>query len=237
MKSLVIAAFAAAVCVVPCFGIDLTASSVPGSGIGDSRQSFCDPPSEIQWLQLPNYLNGLASSTCFAGVGDVKTAENFTGNGSEINGVGFWWQYNDAVPAAPRFFVRIYERAADGCPGTLLFEAECDVVVIGSGDGSIANPIEYFCDFGDNGSPNFLTDDGVAYSLSIQNDNCPTTTLAYWATAVGDGVPGCVIAPDFGIPDWDNSLYPWDFAFYLCTSFGETPVEETSWTSVKALYR
>jgi hypothetical protein len=63
----------------------------------------------------------------------------------------------------------------------------------------------------------------------------------FWSTGVGlDSFPSCAKAPGFGYPDWTPStvaigLY-FDQAFYLCNG-APTPVEETSWTSLKALYR
>ena len=30
--------------------------------------------------------------------------------------------------------------------------------------------------------------------------------LAFWASGLGDGLYGCIIAPDFGIPDWETGV-------------------------------
>jgi hypothetical protein len=137
------------------------------------------------------------------------------------------------LPADPGFTVRIYHTAANGCPdGEPLFVADCDVVAVGPGAGDLFDPIEYYCDFSENGFIDFLKVDGIEYSISIQNTNCPGEgTGAYWAYGTGDGVYGCVLAPDFEFPEWTSKSdagYPWDFAMYLCNESPSSAVGATA---------
>lgn len=208
-----------------------------GVGIENVVQEFCDDP-DIKNLQLPDGINGLAASVCFADIGPVEITERFIGDGEDITGVGFWFDMLGGLPPTPTFVVRIY-LTAGGCPGAMVYEHECDALQ-GGGTGDVSDPVEYFCDFSD--AP-FYKEPGVDYSISVSNANCPGAfgASAFWATAAGDGLHGCIIAPDFGFPNWtpvDAAGYPWDFAMYLCNAEGPpTATEQSTWGAIKSLYR
>jgi hypothetical protein len=189
--------------------------------------TFCDDP-DIKNIALPDGVVGLAASECFGNTGPVEQTERFFGDNMLITGVGFWFNMLGGLPAQPTFIIRIYETGADGCPlEPPLFVANCNVVQIGPGTGSVADPIEYFCDFSDNGHDDFFKEEGVEYSISIMNTNCPGEGFdAFWASGAGDGLYGCIIGPDHGIPVWTPKAdlgFPWDNAMYLCNA--PVPVE------------
>ncbi|MBD3163529.1 MAG: T9SS type A sorting domain-containing protein, partial [Candidatus Latescibacteria bacterium] len=187
-------------------------------------------------LAPPAPLGIVGASECINGSGPVEVTERFQGDDRTLTGIGFWMVWLDETPPAnPRFSVRIYPTGADGCPeGFPIFYADCDVVEVGPGNGTIFNPIEYFCDFSDNGYGSFDKVTGLEYSISIQNTNCPGPgERAYWINGVGDEVYGCLRS--YNNPYWTPTDV--DRAMYLCNeeSLPSSTGEATTTVSAKIL--
>jgi hypothetical protein len=232
----------AALVVAPAFAIDTTPGT-PGGGASGIRASYCDQL--VYWEQVPNGINGWANSLCFAGDPNGHlVADGFEGDGGDLMGVGWWQIFFAGIPTSPNFVIEIYAvNPSNHCPtGAPLFSGTFTDVTIGPPTGMPFDDRECFADFTANGYEPFHKDLGVSYALMVANNNCPGAgQSAFWSTGVGlDAFPCCGKAPGWGYPDWTPSpqalgLY-FDQAFYLCES-QVTPVEETSWTSLKALYR
>jgi hypothetical protein len=212
----------------------------PG-GLSGTQQTYCDDP-DIKDLVFPDGVVGLAASECFGGLGQVLQTEKFIGDGDALIGVGVWFTMLGGLPDVPKLVVRIYVKDSDGCPSdTPVYECYADIVDVGPGSGSVEDPIEYYVDFAANGCPQFAKEEGVVYQISVSNNNCPGEgNDAFWGSGVGDGLFGCIIAPDFGIPDWTpkaDAGFPWDNAMYLCNKPAATATTQSTWGSIKALYQ
>lgn len=213
----------------------------PG-GLEGIVQSFCEDP-DIKDLVTPDGVIGLAASECFGGSANgVFQTERFVGDGESIVGVGSWWVMQGGLPEIPALNVRIYTTDAAGCPGDLLFECRATNVDVGPGTGTNEDPIEYYVDFAANDCEPFVKEDGVEYSISIANANCPGPNgeNAFWASGLGDGLFGCIIAVDFGIPNWTPKAeagYAWDNAMYLCNGVPPIAAQQSTWGTIKSTYK
>ena len=222
MRLITLALSVAAPCLMLTVGVSGAADFYRGVS-----PSFCSDP-HLKNVALPDFGGGTAASACYIGTGPAEITERFIGDDTMLTGVGFWFDMLFGLPVAPRFTIRMYDTAPDGCPlEAPLFVADCDVVEIGPGSGTASDPIEYFCDFSDNGVADFFTEGGVEYSISIQNRNCPEIEgeAAHWSSSTDDGIFGCFLGPDFGDPDWRSGAFSHDLAMYLCNEETAASVE------------
>jgi hypothetical protein len=200
--------------------------------------TVCDDPDTTN-LVPPDGIVGLAATECREGWAHLEHTERFSGNGQLVSGVGFWFNMLGGLPALPIFIIRIYETGGDGCPlEPPLLAATCNIVQIGQGTGTVEDPIEYYCNFSDNGYNDFPAEVGVEYSISIVSANCPGEgESAYWASGAGDGLYGCIISP-FGFPDWtpkSGAGFAWDNAMYLCSTLTTSVPEHSLHTGTGTL--
>jgi hypothetical protein len=192
----------------------------------------------IGWEQLPNGASGFSSQVDVCYPFTSCTADDFTGDGGPVVGVGWWGVYwNGGVVAPDGFDVSIWADAG-GMPagnpesgGALFYETHADYHETFSGP----TEADYCTDFV-NG---LFVEDGVTYWLGIEAVFCFPPQWG-WSTGTGDGVDVWFGFPLLGYPYWTPGVnvfgFTSDMAFLLFDGIG-TPTKDTTWSTIKNLYR
>ena len=198
----------------------------------DGLDAFdCDGTVKDDFQQLPNGVSGLAAQDdqCYPFLAEI--ADNFTGDGDNLVGVGWWGVYWNGTPLPPDSFdITIY--ADDGgVPG-----AELATTNTADYNETAGDPNGYCSQI-----DSFAKADGVGYHLDVTAVFCFPPQYGH-ATGDGDGNEAHFKSDFFGFPDWVTATTVFgvahDLAFILYNEEGAgTPVDETTWTGIKDLYK
>jgi len=191
-----------------------------------------DCAGDVRWEQLPDGVNLLSSQedVCYPFVSEI--ADDVDGDAiSSFDAIGWWGYYiaGDGPIPPDAFHVRI-RADEDGRPGEILHEITTDEYDEQFHPGA---PATYCAAL----EPGFVTGSG-RYHLSIQAVLCfPPQWM--WSTGTGNGIPGHMIFPLTGVPDWtplpELGLPP-EVAFVLLERGDTVPVRTTTLGRIKALY-
>jgi hypothetical protein len=192
-----------------------------------------DCPGVAKWLQEPDPAGNLISVQYDATIQfETRAADDFMGDGEYMVSFGWWGGYWNGSPVPPESMnFRIWAKAFGDCPGELLYE-ENDP---NYHETLVGLDADYCIEL----DTPFLKADGENYMVGIQ----PVLVFppqTGWATAIGgNGKQVCFQSDYFAYTDW----VPGDVvfgSFYECAMVlfneGGTPVEESSWGAIKALY-
>jgi hypothetical protein len=213
------------------------------SGIGyhsmdESGAYDCD--GIVKWEQLPNGGSGFSSQVDVCYPFSSSVADDFVGDGHVTHGVGWWGVYwNGGVVVPDAFEIKIYADAG-GMPagnpdsGPFLFsESTTDYHETFSG----ATEADYCTNFAD--PAGFYKEPDVKYWLGIQAVFCFPPQWG-WSTGSGNGVDVWFGFPLLGYPYWVPGVsvfgFTSDMAFLLLNDI-DSPTEDTTWSTIKNLYR
>lgn len=215
--------------------------------VGDGGSS--GPPWEpakdavVKWAQLPDLTGDILASQYAADYPfDAKAADDFQCvGGTPIAAIEWWGDYWNPgePPYADYFVIRFYSNVDGppfGHPGDLLYEEDCLVYSEESeGDAyrymqELAVPIDQVT--------------GETYWISIQAVHLFFTGGQWgWFECLSDDYwnhEAVVVFPALGIPEWTAaSLVIGEYAELAFVLYGEpaNPVENATWSSVKAMFR
>lgn len=199
-----------------------------------------EPTRDIKWMQLP-LVGGsaIASQYDFCDpLFEVKCADDFfCEDGDEIVAVEWWGQYWNGSPFPPAYFtIRFYSDnpGPPSTPAELLYLFEC--YDYNEEYDPNYDQYHYFCEI-----PPFFQEAGNIYWLSVQPALCfpPQWGWCQCAEEYYWNDQGVLKSDYFGVPNWTeiNILvgYYVEFSFILHSPF--SPVEDSTWGGIKALYR
>ncbi len=200
--------------------------------------------------QPPGVRNHVSSQD-FCDVGALtEGADDFPYNDSQpIGAVEWWggyWNCDDPPILADCFVIRFYSDADGGSvslPGELLYEEQCYAYTetyLWGGPSPTAYFYNYYCEL----TPQFAPLPGATYWLSIQAVY-PFYDGGQWGRRRSRTHWGDFMAFKSlyfcGDEEWHESFEAfgdgYDLAFGLYAGEQACPVEETTWTSIKAMYR
>ncbi len=225
------AAFAL-VCAGNALAIDLSSGHSTHSW-SDGLGAY-DCPGTQKWLQEPDPAGNLLACQDDVTIGfRAQAADDFMGDGDNLRSIGWWGGYWNGSPAPPDAFeVSFFLKAFGDCPGEMIYQevdANYHETLVGT-DGD-------YCIELDELIPKV---DGENYEVSI------VAVLIFppqwgWATSLqGNGKQCCFRSEYFSFPDWvpGNTVFGsiYELSFVLFND-GATPVEESSWSGIKDLYR
>ncbi len=200
---------------------------------GDGLGAY-DCPGVEKWLQGPDPDGSLTAAQDDVTIGfRAQTADDFMGDGETLKSIGWWGGYWNGSPAPPDAFeIQLFLKAFGDCPGEMVYQ-EVDAEYHESLVGSDA---DYCIELDEP----LLKAEGENYSMSI------TALLVFppqwgWATSLeGNGKQCCFRSEYFSFPDWvpGDQVFGviYEMAFVLFNE-GASPVEKSSWTSIKDQYR
>lgn len=220
------------------------------AGTGNSGEApEWQPAKEIvvKWTQLPDFEGSAVSSEWCDDIGLITDmADDFYCEDGDPVVALEWWSthYNcSADPPTPIdfFVVRFYADTGDCVPGIALYdEAVYTWTEEYSAGGNQVSQFHYTADL----PTPFLQEAGNTYWIQIQAVHVRTGYCQWgWAQCLADYEYGCeaVLKSDyFGVPDWTELSalvgYHFEPSFVI---YGETysPVENSTWSMVKSLYR
>lgn len=189
---------------------------------------------DVKNEQLPNGASGLAAQEDQCYPFTARVADNFTGDGEELIGVGWWGVFWNGTPSpADSYDIQVYSSGADGCPDVLLHSENTTDF-----NETIGDPYGYCANFA--GTNTFTKIDGVPYHLAVTAVKCFPPQVGH-ATGDGDGQQACFKSEFFAFAAWTPAVdvfgIPYELAFLLYNSGGTVPTEEKSWSEIKELYR
>jgi hypothetical protein len=204
-----------------------------------------DPALEVKWVQTPvpyPYGNGLASQddTCYPFF--AQCADDFyCFDGSPIVAVEWWGVYwNPGPPPPPGYFFVIEFWSDDGepypesSPLQLLYQEPCYVFTEDYDEDYQQYHYTQYLEYP------FFQEAGNKYWISIYAFFCYPPQFGWCIGEPPWGDPANFYSPFFGYPEWTPSQYVWgveyDMAFVL---YGPSisPVEDSSWGNIKAMFR
>lgn len=218
---------------------------VSGSGISsDSQYVPVDDGREIKWEQLPHNSVAFVSQLTESIQLDVETADDFLCNDPDpIRAIEWWGYYSwDENPTVEYFIVRFYapDVAAPAYPGVLLYEQP----VMTFTKEQVLDPAWiYFWRYTCSLPVPFGQTPGETYWLCIQQVTDYELPNWYWMTCAVDdwwGYESTMRGEYVGYPDWTQSTEFWGFPEHMAFVLYDeivSPVEETSWGSIKAMFR
>jgi hypothetical protein len=201
----------------------------------------------VKWEQLPDFAGSAVSSEWCDDIGLITDlADDFyCEDGDPVVALEWWSTYYNCTPAPPTpidfFIIRFYADTGNCLPGIVLYDeaiyAWTEEYSVG---GDQYSQFHYTADL----PVPFLQEAGNTYWIQIQAFHIRTDYCQWgWAQCLVDYEYGCeaVLKSDyFGVPDWTplNLLIGYHFepSFVI---YGDTysPVESSSWSVVKSLYR
>jgi hypothetical protein len=201
----------------------------------------------VKWEQLPNGVNGYSSQVDVCYPFDSATADNFVGDGETLIGAAWWGIYWGGTPVVPSgFYVTVYADAG-GVPNTPPPPGGAGIMSwyvpapFYNETFSSASEADYCFNVADATPPSpFLKEDGARYWISFQAEFCFPPQWG-WTTGSGDGVDVQFGFPLLGTPYWTAGALvfgvPSDMGFFLLNETDGTPTEDTTWSTIKNLYR
>jgi hypothetical protein len=201
----------------------------------------------VYWEQLPNGASGFSSQVDVCYPFDSATADNFVAYDSYLGGAGWWGVYwNGGVVAPDAFYVTVYADAG-GVPNTPPPPTGGGLITwyvpapYYNETFSGATEADYCFNVEDADPPVPLAlDGGVPYWISFQAVFCFPPQWG-WSTGANDGVDVWFGFPLLGYAYWTPGVNVFGFqssmAFLLLTQFIGTPTKDTTWSTIKNLYR
>jgi hypothetical protein len=201
-----------------------------------------------KWTQLPDLAGSAVSSEWCDDIGLITDmADDFyCEDGDPVVALEWWCTFYNCVVYAPPspidfFVVRFYAYTGSCTPGVALYdEAIYTWTEEYTPGGDMYSQFHYTAEL----PVPFLQEAGNTYWIQIQAVHIRTDYCQYgWAQCLAEDQWGCeaVLKSDyFGVPNWTalSALIGYHFEpSYVI--YGETysPVEDASWSTVKALYR
>lgn len=202
----------------------------------------------VKWAQLPDFAGSAVSSEWCDDIGLITDmADDFyCEDGDPVVALEWWCTfYNCGANPPPSpidfFVVRFYAEGSNCIPGAALYdEAIYTWTEEYSAGGDMFSQFHYTADL----PIPFLQEADTTYWIQIQAVHIRTDYCQYgWAQCLVDDQWGCeaVLKSDyFGVPNWTALSiligYHFEPAFVI---YGETysPVEHSTWSVVKSLYR
>jgi len=221
---------------------DLETHSVGG---GNPQGPAWEPAKDalIKWSQLPDLEgNALASQLATDYPFDARAADDFECvDGTPIVGVEWWGDYWNPgePPYADYFVIRFYSDVPGppfSRPGDLLYEEDCLVYS--------EDPTGGLYHYEQDLTLPFEQEAGEIYWISIQAVHLFFTGSQWgWLECLPEHYwndEAVMVFPELGVPEWTTaSLVLGEYAELAFVLYGEvfSPVESTTWTSVKAMFR